>query len=79
MVTDTLKVQAKGLENNFTCFGCDGTSVNIAPAGLRGHLEESVPWAVVFWFFAHRVELALKDAFTDTLLSDEMILRVYYL
>ena len=62
-------------------FGCDGTSVNIAPGGLRGHLEESVPWVVVFWCFAHRVELALKDAFKDTLWTtvDEMLLKVYYL
>lgn len=62
-------------------FGCDGTNVNIAPGGVRGFLEESVPWVVVFWCYAHRVELALKDAFKDTLLStvDEMLLRLYYL
>ena len=29
-------------------FGCDGTNVNIAAGGLRGFLEKSVPWIVVF-------------------------------
>ena len=29
-------------------FGCDGTSVNIAAGELRGYLEQSVPWVVVF-------------------------------
>ena len=28
----------------FVEFGCDGTSVNIAAGGLRGHLEEPMPW-----------------------------------
>ncbi len=62
-------------------FGCDGASVNIGARGLRGFLENSVPWVVVFWCLAHRLELSLKDALKDTFFSsvDEMLLRVYYL
>ena len=52
-------------------FGCDGTSVNIAAGGLRGrHLEEPMPWIVVFWCLAHRLELALKDALKKTFFGD---------
>ena len=58
-----------------------GLVSNIAANGLRGYLEESVPWVIVFWCLAHRLELALKDALKGTLFSavDEMLLRVYYL
>ena len=31
-------------EDKLIGFGCDGTSVNIAAGGLRGYLEQSVPW-----------------------------------
>ena len=49
--------------------------------GLRVYLEESVPWVIVFWCLAHRLELTLKDALKSTLFSavDELLLRVYYL
>ena len=62
-------------------FGCDGTSVNIAAGGLKGYLEQSVPWVVVFWCLAHRLELSLKDALSSTLFSsiDNMLMRLYYL
>lgn len=55
--------------------------MNIAAGGLRGHLEESVPWVVVIWCLAHRLELSLKDALKGTLFSsiDDMLLRAYYL
>ena len=68
-------------EDKLIGFGCDGTSVNIAAGGLRGYLEQSVPWVVVFWCLAHRLELSLKDALGATLLSsiDDMLMRVYYL
>ena len=46
-----------------------GASVNIAAKGLRGYLEESVPWVIVFWCLAHRLELALKDALKGTIFS----------
>ena len=68
-------------EDKLIGFGCDGTSVNIAAGGLRGYLEQSVPWVVVFWCLAHRLELSSKDALGATLLSsiDDMLMRVYYL
>lgn len=61
-------------EDKLIGFGCDGTSVNTAAGGLRGCLEQSVPWVVVFWCLAHRLELSLKDALSATLFSstDEM-------
>ena len=62
-------------------FGCDGANVNIAAGGLRGLLEEPMPWIVVVWCLAHRLELALKDALKKTLFTDidDMLLRLYYL
>ena len=68
-------------EDKLMGFGCDGTSVNIAAGGLRGYLEQSVPWVVVFWCLAHRVKLSLKDALGATLFSsiDDMLMRVYFL
>ena len=68
-------------EDKLVGFGCDGASVNIAAGGLRGYLEQSVPWVVVFWCLAHRLELSLKDALSGTLFSsiDNMLMRLYYL
>ena len=74
-------VQISDWKDKLVGFGCDGANVNIAAGGLRGYLTEGVPWIVVFWCLAHRLELALKDSLKDTLFSaiDEMLLRVYYL
>jgi len=49
--------------------------------GLKGLLTETMPWIVVFWCLAHRLELALKDASKSTLFVqvDELLLRLYYL
>ena len=33
-------------------FGCDGACVNMCAGGLRGLLQQTVPWIVVFWCFA---------------------------
>ena len=62
-------------------FGCDGTAVNIAENGLKGHLQGVAPWIEMFWCLAHRLELALKDALKGTPITniDEMLLRLYYL
>ena len=46
--------------------GCDGCSANMGDKGLRGLLKQSLPWVVVFWCVAHRLELALKDALKAT-------------
>ena len=62
-------------------FGSDGASVNMAAGGLQGYLEADIPWVVVFWCLAHRLELSLKDALKHTFFStiDEMPMRLYYL
>ena len=45
------------------------------------YLQDAAPWIEVFWFLAHRLELALKDALKGMLFKsvDEMLLQVYYL
>lgn len=40
-------------------FGCDGANVNMGDRGVRGLR----PWVITVWCLAHRLELALKDAF----------------
>lgn len=65
-------------KNKLVGFGSDGGSV----AGvLRGYLEADIPWVVVFWNLAHRLELSLKDTLKSTffLKIDEIIMRLYYL
>ena len=49
--------------------------------GLRSLLEEPMPWIVVFWCLAHRLELSLKDALKKTFFSaiDDMLMHLYYL
>ena len=55
-------------------------SVNIAAAGLKGMVEEELPWIFWMWCLAHRQELALKDALKGTVfdLMDNMLIRLYY-
>ena len=55
--------QYMGIDNSF---GSDGAGVNMAAGGLQGYLEAEVPWVVVFWCLAHRLELSLKDALKST-------------
>ena len=59
--------------------GTDGPSANIAAAGMKGLVEEELPWVFWMWCLAHRVELAIKDALSHTSfeLIDEMLLRLY--
>ena len=68
-------------ETKLIGFGCDGTNANIGDGGLKGLLKEAVPWVIVFWCLAHRLELALKDALKSTFFTtiDELLLQVYYL
>lgn len=68
-------------KNRLVGYGCDGASANIAAGGLRGQLEEEVPWVVMFWCLAHRLELSLSDALKCTCFAsiDDMLLRLYYL
>ncbi len=61
--------------------GTDGASANIAAAGVKGLVEDKVPWIFWMWCLAHRVELAIKNALSQTSFSlvDEMLLRLYYI
>ena len=62
--------------------GTDGASVNIAQQnGMRGIMQSAHPWLVWSWCYAHRLELACKNALTTTLFKDieEMLLRLYFL
>ena len=58
-----------------------GASANIARAGLKGLVEQKLPWVFWMWCLAHRLELAIKDALKTTsfTLIDEMLLRLYLL
>ena len=59
----------------------DGASANIAAAGLKGLVEQQLDWIFWMWCFAHRLELAVRDALKSTALDtiDTMLLRMYYL
>ena len=62
--------------------GTDGASVNISGQnGMRGKLCKALPWLYWMWCYAHRLELACKDACNSQLSKDlqEMLLRLYYL
>ena len=57
--------------------GTDGASVNIgAHSGMKGKLQADLPWLFWSWCFAHRLELACKDGFTNPLflVINEMLL-----
>ena len=58
----------------------DGASANIAGRGLKGLVEQKLPWIFWMWCLAHQM-LAIKDALTGTAFDvlDEMLLRLYYL
>jgi hypothetical protein len=60
----------------------DGAAVNIAQRnGMRGKLQDKLPWLFWGWCYAHRLELACKDALSSLIFKDieEMLLRLYYL
>ncbi len=61
--------------------GTDGASSNIAAVGLRGIVEQKLPWVYWNWCFAHRIKLAIKDALSSTSfdLIDDIILKLYYI
>lgn len=73
-----------GIENwkqKLVGFGCDGASVNMGANGLRGLLEQDVPWVISFWCLIHRLQLALKDSLKSTYFAsvDEMLTQLYLL
>ncbi len=59
----------------------DGAAVNIARSGLKGLVEYQLPWIFWMWCLAHQMELAIKDALTNTSFCDidDMLMRLYYL
>ena len=62
--------------------GTDGATVNVSDQnGMRGKLQAALPWLYWAWCYAHRLELAYKDAFSSRLFHDidDMLLRLYYL
>ena len=59
--------------------GTDGVTVNVArQKSLSGQMQRALPWRFWSWCYAHRLELACKDAFTFFSLQ-EMLLWLYYL
>ena len=62
--------------------GTDGASVNVAQQnGMRGIMQRTHPWLMWAWCYAHRLELACKNALSSKLFKDieEMLLRLYFL
>ena len=49
--------------------------------GVKGLIQSDRPWVVTIWCFAHRLELAIKDALKKTFFSevDDFLLCVYYI
>ena len=68
-------------EKRMIGLGCEGCHANMGERGLRGLLQQSLPWAVVFLCLAHRLELSLKDALKNTFFTavDELLMQVYYI
>ena len=60
-------------ESKLIGVGCDGANVNMGTTGgLKGLITATMPWVVVFWCLAHRLELALRDALKQTFLCKWM-------
>ena len=56
--------------------GTDKAATTVAGAGLKGLVEDKLPWVFWMWCLAHRLELAIKDALKGTSFDqiDEMLL-----
>ena len=68
-------------KNKLIGLGCDGTNANMGSAGgLKSYLQGDIPWLMVSWCLAHRLELSVKDALKGTFFKeiDELLLQVYY-
>ena len=62
--------------------GGDGCSTNRGETnGVQALFKKEYSWCLFVWCVAHRLELALKDALTNTYFKkvDEVLLRLYYL
>lgn len=73
-------VTNKNSNRKLVGMGTGGASSNVAARGLKGLVEQKLPWIFWMWCLAHRLELAIKDALCGTLFDsiDEMLLRLYY-
>ena len=61
--------------------GCDGASSNLrSGCGLKGNIQKDIPWIIVSWCLAHRLELSIKDALNASFFKriDELLLQIYY-
>jgi len=61
--------------------GTDDASVNVAEhSGIKGRIQTALPWITWSWCYAHRLELACKNALTSTLFKDieDMLLHLFY-
>ena len=70
------------LKQKFVSICTDGASTDIGcNNSLYAQLLEDYPHLLSFWCICHRLELAIKDAIGNGLLSDikECLLRLYYL
>ena len=62
--------------------GSDGATVNISDQnGIRGKIQNALPWLFWAWCYCHRLELACRDSLSSSLFKEinEMLLRLYYL
>lgn len=62
--------------------GGDGCSTNHgSKTGVKAIFKREKPWLLFVWCFAHRLELAIKDALTGTFFEevDDCLLKIYYL
>ena len=59
----------------------DETNTSVVAAGLKGLEEKEIPWVLWMWCLAHRLELAVKDALTNTSFSliGEMLMQLHYI
>lgn len=69
-------------KQNLCDVGTDGASVNFGEIqGMKGVVQSKNPWIMWSWCYAHRLELACKNALASSLFKciEDMLLRLYYL
>ena len=80
---DFLQFGSKNYYDKLAGLNLDGASVNMGRMnGLGKLVRDKAPWVEIVHFFNHRLELALKDAFTTAKFYhniDEMLTKLYYL
>lgn len=55
----------------------DGASVNLGKVGgLQSILKRESPWLISVWCVAHRLELALVDAFKKTVMDEVIFINI---